>query len=345
MMKNIFLISALLLSFHSPKAFAQQAASVMDSNVVKVKIEEVNLYKDQGIPFLAWLRDTFVVESVGGSNYVTVRGQFKEKVINATVNGRTLNRNESGYFAAKLDFTGEEKSFIITVTDANNKIFRMQYKMSQVADKKKIAVGPLPGVVRWRFSAGAGLTLISYRQQDISTYDQKVVTVKAGVVYRLLPGELDLGVNAFYNLVPLSSTSVDGYKIQYMGINVRAGYHILDSDSPLRVTLNGGMYFNNSYGNVGFANMYGPQISPEFVYIFNNGNSLFLYLKYAHSLSGSTGISLNDNREVATGLHYSFPISQSNRLSIGVDMSQLSLSLPDVWASTNTYSLSAGISF
>jgi len=198
---------------------------------------------------------------------------------------------------------------------------------------------------RWRFSAGLGFTLISYRQQDINSFNQTVITVKAGTIYRAIPDKLDLGLNAFFNALPLSTNSPDGNKIQYMGVNVRAGYHIIDAPSSLRFTLNGGMYFNNSYGAVGFANMYGPQISPEFTYVFKNGHSLFWYLKYAYSLSGSKGISFKDNREAAAGLHYSFSISSKNRLSIGVDISQLSLSLPEAWASTNTYSLSSGISF
>ncbi len=120
---------------------------------------------------------------------------------------------------------------------------------------------------------------------------------------------------------------------------------MIDAPAKLRFNIYGGFYFNTSYGAVGFADMYGPQISPEFTYVFNNGNSLFGYVKYAHSLSGSQGISLKNNREVATGVHYSFPILASNRLSVGIDLSQLSLALADAWASTNTYSLSAGISF
>ena len=252
--------------------------------------------------------------------------------------------NDDGTFNARLEYAGEEKSFIITVNDLNNKTFRMQYKISPATPKQNQKLLGRKSF-RWRYSAGAGLTLISYRQQDTNTFDQKVITVKAGAIYRAIPEKLDLGLNAFFNLIPLTSNSPDGNKIQYLGVNVRAGYHLIDAPSSIRVILNGGLYFNNSYGNVGFANMYGPQISPEFTYVFNNGNSLFWYGKYAHSLSGSKGISLKDNREVAIGTHYSFPISTSNRLSIGFDFSQLSLSLVDVWASTNTYSLSAGISF
>ena len=345
MFKKIFLIFAFLFGFILHNAQAQQAASVVDNNSLKVQVQEVSLYKGQGIPFLSWKKEVYFVESTAFVNYANILGRFKEKVLSATMNGRTLAVSDDGSFNARLEYTGEEKSFILTVTDANNKIYRMQYKVSAANPKAMQLISNAKTTFRWRFSAGAGLTLISYRQQDTATFDQKVITIKAGTIYRAIPEKLDLGLNAFFNLLPLSSNSPVGNKIQYLGINARAGYHLIDAPSSLRVTLNGGFYFNNSYGNVGFANMYGPQISPEFIYVLDNGHSIFSYFKYAYSLSGSKGISLKDNREVAVGAHYSFPVSTKNRLSIGVDLSQLSLSLTDAWATTNTYSLSAGISF
>jgi hypothetical protein len=334
----------LLFAFSLTMAHAQQAATVMDSNSMKVRVEAVTLYQGQGIPFLQWKRSIYLVENTAFVNYANITGRFKEKVLTATLNGRLLSVSEDGSFVVRLEFSGEEKSFIIAATDSQNKVHRMQYKITQAVPGATATYAKIKPF-RWRFSAGAGYTIISYRQQDITTYEQKVITVKAGVIYRAIPEKLDLGVNGFFNVLPLTSTSIDGYQIQYLGVNVRAGYHVIKAPNPFRFIFNFGFYFNNSYGNVGFADMYGPQISPEFMYVFDNGNSLFSYVKYAHSLSGSQGVSLKNNREVATGLHYSFPVSTSNRLSIGVDLSQLSLSLADAWASTNTYSLSAGISF
>ncbi len=346
MLKKTVLAFVLMSALISRTALAQQTASVIDSNPPRVKVEEVTLFEGQGIPFLGWSKETYLVETTPFANYVNLSGRFKEKIVSATVNGRTLAFNEAGFFIVRLEFTGEEKSFILTVTDSKNKVYRMQYKTSLTTPKVMQTVAGLKPF-RWRFSAGAGFTIISYRQFDtVSTvFEQKVVTVKGGVIYKAVPDKLDLGFSAFFNLLPLTSTSLDGYKIQYLGLNLRAGYHVVDAPSSLRFTINGGVYFNNSYGTVGFTNMFGPQISPEFIYVFENGNSLFWYGKYAYSLSGSKGISLKDNREVAAGVHYSFPISPSNRLSIGIDVSQLSLSLSDAWASTNTYSLSGGISF
>lgn len=348
MNRILLLLQLYSILFMVDVARAQQAATVMDSNSTKVKVEAVTLYEGQGIPFLKWKREIYLVDNSALVNYANLTGRFTEKVASATVNGRKLIVTDDGSFLLRLEFSGEEKSFIISATNLEGKVFRMQYKVSladpaamQTVNREAVRIKPF----RWRFSGGAGYTIISYRQENVIPYEQKVITVKAGAIYRAIPEKLDLGVNGFYNIVPLTSNSTEGYQIQYLGVNVRAGYHLVKAPSTLRVIFNFGMYINSSYGNVGFADMYGPQISPEFIYVFDNGNSLFSYFKYAHSLSGSQGISLKNNREVATGLHYSFPVSESNRMSVGIDLSQLSLSLAEAWASTNTYSLSAGISF
>jgi len=260
----------------------------------------------------------------------------------ATLNGKEMVVNDDGEFDIYFAFPGEEKTFLIGVTDIQNHYYLMQYKISPVIDRDERGANWSP---RWRFSLGAGYTLISYREKGVTDFEQKVITVKLATSYRIIPEKLDLGFGGFYNAITISTTSPNGYKIQYLGFNLRAGYHLLDAPSSLRIVLQGGLYFNDSFGTVGFANMYGPQISPEFSYIFNNGHSLFWYGKYAFSFSGTTGISFKDNREVAAGVHYSIPISQFNRFTVGVDVSQLSLSLGTAWASTNTYSLSAGLSF
>jgi len=195
-----------------------------------------------------------------------------------------------------------------------------------------------------RFSFGTGLTLISYRQQDTTTFEEKALTIKGGAVYRLIEHVLDVGLSAFYNAAILDNTSpVD--QVKYFGANLRATYHLIDEPSRIRVNLSGGLYWNSSSGNVGFANMIGPQLFPDVTFVFSNSHSLMIYGKYAFAFKNQSGNSLLNNREVASGVHYSFPVSSLNRLSIGVDASQLNLSVPDAWASTNTYSLSMGLSF
>ena len=251
---------------------------------------------------------------------------------------------EDGSFNIHFGFPNESKVFTISATDAENKTYRMQYKINPI-DHQEIILDKVPPH-RWRFSLGTGLTLISFRQKNLTPFDQWAVTLKGSANYRIVPEKLDLGFSSFYNAIPFASKSPVGYKIQYLGVNTRLVWTIIGAPSPFRLNLSGGLYYNTSLSTVGFTNMYGPQLYPEIIYVFNNGNSILFYGKYSPALSQSNSISFKDNRETALGMHYSFPISFTKRMSVGVDLSQLSLSVPSGdWASTNTYSLTAGISF
>lgn len=334
-------------------AQAQQAASIPDLSDHgpvrwEAKVEEVQPKegkKLEGIPFLKWTKETVEVETTAFLHYTNIQGKFTEKVSQATLNSKQMPVKEDGTFDIHFGFPSTAKTFVITAIDSKNRTYRMQYKINPVDHQEVILEKIAPH--RWRFSAGAGLTRLSFRQRNVNAFNQWAVTLKGSATYRLVPDKLDLGFSSFFNAIPFSTTSTAGYKIQYIGVNGRIGWNLISSN-PIRVNINAGLYFNTSLSTIGFANMYGPQLYPEFIYIFDNGNSLILYGKYSPALSQSLSISFAANREVAVGVHYSFPITFSNRMSVGFDMSQLSLTTTtpvNDWASTNTYSLSAGISF
>ena len=349
-MLKYFLFVTLLFTA-ALNAQAQQAATIVDTGNEPIrwqaKIEEVRQSAGQtGIPFLLWTKDVVLVESTSYLNYVDIQGRFKEKISQATLNSKQMPVKEDGTFDIHFGFPAESKIFVITAVDSKNKVYRMQYKITPV-DHQEVILDKIP-THRWRFSAGAGVTLLSFRQQNVVPFNEYALTVKGSATFRLVPDKLDLGISSFFNALPIGSQSVAGYKIQYLGVNGRVSWNLVGSPSPLRININAGLYYNTSISAVGFANMYGPQLYPEFIYVFDNGNSLLLYGKYSPALSQTQIISFKDNREVALGMHYSFPITFSNRMSVGVDVSQLSLSVTTPksdWASTNTYSLSAGISF
>ena len=343
-LKKIFLIFTLIFTANITTANAQQAAAVSEAYRWQAKIEEVQLFKDQGIPFLKWTKDKILVESTSFLHYTDIQGQFSEKVTQATLNSKQMPVKEDGTFEIHFGFPGEAKTFTITAIDSKNKVYRMQYKIVPIDHKEVVLDKIAPH--RWRFSAGAGITRLSFRQRNVTPFDQYAMTIKGSATFRLVPEKFDLGFSSFFNAVPFSSTSDKGYKIQYLGVNGRVVWNLVGSPSPLRINLSAGAYYNTSLSEIGFANMYGPQLYPEFIYVFDNGNSLLLYSKYSPAISQSLKISLNNNREVALGMHYSFPLTFKNRMAVGVDISQLSLSVPSGdWASTNTYSLSAGLSF
>ncbi len=354
-MKTLILLFLLSVCIHQDNAFAQQAATVIDQNSTPVKIEPVESLKDFGIPFLKWSKETFQMEKKKKENMVEISGSFSEPVTSASINGKVLKVDQKGNFSYVVKYTGETNAFIISAVDQDKKNWRMNYRVVQeTAAKLTLKVGDIVDemaqIPRWRYSFGAGYTLISFRDYQDVILKQNTITLKGGVVYRAIDSVLDFGLSGFYNVFAMNSTSlgqtsVSGEKLRYLGLNARATYHVIEAPSNIRFNVSGGVYWNSSVGRLGFSDMIGPQIFPDVTYVFANGNSLYLYTKFAASISNARGLSFKTNREVATGLHYSFPVSRLNRMTVGVDVSQLSLDLDDAWASTNTYSLSTGISF
>lgn len=339
MFKSLFIFVFLYSS-----AEAQQTAAVTEVSRWQAKIVEEVIPEGKSITFLKWNKDSILVESTSFLHYTDIQGRFDQKVTQATLNSKQIPLKDDGSFDVHFGFPGESKVFTITAIDANNRIYRSKYRIVPIDHQEVVLEKMTPN--RWRFSAGAGVTTLSFRQRNVVPFSQQAVTVKGSAAFKITPEKLELGLSGFYNLVPFGTTSPVGYKIQYLGVNGRLSWNLLGAPSPIRINLSAGAYYNTSVSRIGFANMYGPQFYPEFVFVFNNGNSLIFYGKYSPALSQGNIVDFAKNREVASGAHYSFPITFRNRMSIGVDLSQLNLSVKSGdWASTNTYSLSAGISF
>jgi hypothetical protein len=350
--RPLFILVLLLPLTLIHPAIAQQAASSTEPDVVwNGKIEEEKSGPTSSIPFLKFDSDTIRVEGTGNLHYTRISGKFSETVRDATLNSKEILVNPNGTFEIPLGFPLDAKTFTITVIDTRQKVFRAKFKITpldlpdqdsgQRSDSETAVV-----IKRLRYSAGAGLTLLSFRQRNVNSFSQMAATVKVSGSYRLVPDKYDLGVSAFFNLIPFSSSSPDGNNIQYLGINARVGRQIIKAPSKFRLNVNAGIYYNTSVSQrVGFTNMLGPQLYPEAIWMFDNGSSLLGYAKYSPALSNSFSISLSSNREVAMGFHYSFQLLKKHRVSVGFDLSQLSLKTDTDWASTNTYSLTAGYAF
>jgi len=247
----------------------------------KAKIEVVPNSNDSGIPFITLSSKEVQIQTGNMLQFTQIKGKFTEPVSQASINSKNIPLQEDGSFDVQFGFPPDVRGFAMTAVDKKNKIYRVHYKFIPT-DKSEDFINKLGP--RWKFVAGGGFTMLSFRQK---------------------------------NVVPFSQ----------------------------RVNVNAGLYYNTSLSTVGFANMYGPQLYPEFIYLFQNGHSLIGYGKFSPALSFSKKISFNENRELAIGAHYSFPLSPLYRLSVGIDISQLTLNLNNDWASTNTYSISSGFSF
>ena len=80
MFKKILFIATLFLCFHEQSAHAQQAASIAEAYRWQAKIEEVKMFKDQGIPFLSWDKEIILVESTAFLHFTNIQGKFSENI-------------------------------------------------------------------------------------------------------------------------------------------------------------------------------------------------------------------------------------------------------------------------
>jgi hypothetical protein len=338
--KFITLFAICFVGLFTLNAHAQQAESVGGAIRFNAVIEDTKQFKNQGISFLEWDDQVILVETIGDQNKTLLHGHVTNKIKQLFFNGREIKVDENGGFEVKHEFRTDTKTFNLRVVGADTKSYFNQYRIKATNAANETIRKSL-----FRFSAGAGLTVLSYRQQAVTPFSEMAMTIKGSASYPLIKDQIDIGISGFYNVFGFASTSPRGYKMRYMGLNARVGYSVIKAPSAFRLNLNVGVYYNTSFSDIGFGNMMGPQLYPELSYIFSNGHSLHAYGKFSPALSSDYSISFSDNRELAAGLHYSFPITPVNRLTIGLDLSQLMLSVAPNWGATNTYSLSGGVSF
>lgn len=340
-LKALFL-SAVVASVAGSPASAQQTVSITEHTRWKAKITEIKPTANaaSGIPQLEWTPEEIWVDAQGPVQYARIKWKIKSPYSAVSINGKQLTPKADGSFDVNFGFTNNEKAFKVTVLDQAGKTFQGSYKILGTGEN----AGPRRVQSRYRFTAGLGLTSLKYAQTNVPDFNEFALTVKGGVSYRLVPDKFDLSLSGFMNALVLSTSSAAGYSVRYLGVNARVGYHLVKAPSPLRVVLNGGLYYNTSFGSIGFSNMYGPQLYPELSYIFSNGHAALLYVKYSPALFQQK-IDFSRNKEVATGLYYLFPLNAKYRMAVGFDISKLDLSTDTDSAATTTYSLSTGLSF
>ena len=76
---------------------------------------------------------------------------------------------------------------------------------------------------KYFFTPALGYTFISYTQSREQPFSGTGLTAKLSFRYIVLPSRWDLGANAFFTALPLSSNRA-GVTARYLGLNLRAGY-------------------------------------------------------------------------------------------------------------------------
>ncbi len=330
----------ILLTLLSSAAFAQQNTppTQVDRQVWEAYLTQKNDPSLTGIPFLIWETNRLKVRTQANLSYVEVVGKITDATVKSLeIDGKILTL-KSGIFAAGIAFSGGEREFLATAITTDGKTFTARYRVTGGKNPKSVIYE------RFHANIGMGLTHVSYTQTAVTPFTETELTLKGGMSYALKPNKWDLGLSFFMNVASLNTTS-DLYSIRYLGVNLRAGYHLIPIQSRFQFNLNGGIYYNTSFADIGFKNMIGPQVYPEFSYLMPNRQTIFTYFKYSPVFVSASSLDLANNREIATGVYYSFPVLVKNRLSIGFDFSKLDLAVSGLTSNTTTYSLSVGIAY
>ncbi|HUP58420.1 MAG TPA: hypothetical protein VM598_13260 [Bdellovibrionota bacterium] len=196
---------------------------------------------------------------------------------------------------------------------------------------------------RVSFSPGISISSISYRQTSAIDFNlsQLAVTGKLGAEYPL-SSRWSLGASAYITLLPITNP---GDTLRFLGVNLRAAYHIWTAEKPWALSIAGGLYYTTTLvtgGEFGFFNLTGPQIFPQLRRNFNNRNIAAGYLKYSLISYGSHLLSPSQS-EIAGGMSYAWRMPNGNHFSANLDIARLGLVIPE--GNVTSTSVSVGVGY
>jgi hypothetical protein len=213
---------------------------------------------------------------------------------------------------------------------------------AEVPQQKKIRTEAKPQRSRWRKSLGLGATNLHYSQTQVAPFTQRFITLKGGLETTIPGSAWSIGGSFFFNSLSLSNTGI--YQLRILGVNLRSGRFLTPPESSVQVRLNGGVYYNTSFSEIGFKDMVGPQIFPEFSFRISQARSVMTYFKYSPVLvEGSFDIL--SNRELAAGLYFRQLISATMSWFVGIDYAELDARISSEQANMRSLSLGAGLGF
>ncbi len=192
---------------------------------------------------------------------------------------------------------------------------------------------------------GLGPTLLTYSQTNFTDYTATLVTVKASYRYKILPPNLDLGTNVFYNAFTIGSSN-DSTSAHFLGFNLRGGYRFPFEETPWTLQLMGGIYYNTmsvTSKSFGFQNLAGPQLYPTISRSMGKGNFAFAYLKFSPVASNFKVRSLS-SREMALGGGWTF-LYKGKRISTSLHYADLQIKILHYVGRSKTISLDLAYEF
>lgn len=331
----------------------------VDSSVPPVKIQ-------RGLKTIAALQlpETGLVlqepDSSHPTYFVRLTGSFSTSVGSLIVRQKAVKSDVSGHFLLDLLVDREQTNLTFTVVDffgkAQNETVLLQapglIKWFASREAQKLPVRP---VSRHQLSLGLSVTDLAYTDNRLPysgnvpvTLTELVLTVQANYRYYLIPNRLSIQFSGFYAGLPFQ-TSLPGISVKFVGLQGFFNYGFFPPQQPINFWLGlGGYYSTTSSGGAafGYRNVSGPLVLPRLNWRLGSGDVIATYFKYALVNTSFTSL-LATSREMAGGLSYTWKgtVVGAVAWSVGVDISDLKLSLPGGQAASVSYSLGVSASF
>lgn len=301
---------------------------------LKITIAPAEPKSGTGIQGLQISREPIQPEP-GQQNYqiiakIQVKGTYLREDWHLLVNNNEVTTGKDGTFRVALAFAGPATQLLFSAVGPRGQIEKQSFALSfpgfafWAADLKD------PLKKRHSFSATLGATLLGYEETDSDPLNQIAMTGKMAYTYLLFPPRWDFGASAYMNLATVS-TNQPGKTARFLGLNARIGYVVPGVQEPWRLSLMSGVYWVSMFvtGNeFGFNNLMGPQVFPVLRKMMPSGDSIVGYGKFSPVGSGLSFLNLG-NREIAFGASYIHRLSGFHALSVGLDFSDLRLSIPN----------------
>ncbi len=197
-------------------------------------------------------------------------------------------------------------------------------------------------------NGGLGVTSISYAETNITgseNFSSIVLSPKISAILILPSPVWSLGFSAYATALQLTSSR--DVSARFLGLNARAGYRVPFLPEPWQLTLMAGYYYTTMFvkpASFGYRNVGGPQLFPTVRRAFKTGDFASAYFKYSPIANGVSLLGPT-NREIGTGVSYTFSGRRANPLSAYFDYSTFNLDLPLQEFRMSTSSITLGASY
>jgi len=284
-----------------------------------------------------------------------VKGRFEHSSWKLILpNGKEIQTSEDGKFQIRLQIHGKESAIILTAMGPagakETEKLTVFYSNFEKKSASSESPAPPPKSKDYLVTAGLGPTWISYQQTRVSDLSETLLSAKAALVFYGqffgISSRWEFATSAFGTVWTVNATP-PALGIEFLGINLRAGYSFTAPEAPLKFQLTGGAYYTTMIspsGQLGIQNLVAPQLMPLVRYTMSPKTAVSAYVKYSPIMANLGSFSFS-NRELAIGGALTYILPNYHPLSLAIDVASFHFAQPLVTIDSTSTSLGLGYGF